>query len=161
MPGARAAQNLQMPHPRDWQGGQMSRSSPEGLDAAGFDWCINNLESHTSPPWIFAPFLFGGVIFSYYFLQWATTLSRTTMGCCCTTMRCCCTTQAANTPHPTKPLVRMCASGTHFPNFADIGDTVVLFVDFGHQFKPKGHQSSHDVDKYEASLLIHFLLNKH
>ena len=77
---------------------------------------------------------------------------------------CCCTTQAANTPHPTKPLVRMCASGNHFPNFADIGDTVVLFVDFGHQFKPKaaeGHQSSHDVEKYEASLLIHFFLNKH
>ena len=73
----------------------------------------------------------------------------------------CCTTQPANTPHPTKPLVRMCASGNHFPNFADIGDTVVLFVDFGHQFKPKGHQSSHDVGKYEASLLIHFLLNKH
>ena len=89
----------------------------------------------------------------------------------------CCTTQGANTPHPTKPLVRMCASGNHFPNFADIGDTVVLFVDFGHQFKPipsqnmdlvtagnvwpKRHQSRHDVEKYEASLLIHFLLNKH
>ena len=96
-------------------------------------------------------------------------------------MGCCCTTQAANTPHPTKPLVRMCASGNHFPNFADIGDTVVLFVDFGHQFKPvppqnmdhpldgatpgnawpKRHHSRHDVKEYEASLLIHFLLNKH
>ena len=30
MPGPRAVQNLQMPHPRDWQGGQMSRSSPGG-----------------------------------------------------------------------------------------------------------------------------------
>ena len=90
----------------------------------------------------------------------------------------CCTTQAANTPQPTKPLVRMCASGNHFPNFADVGDTVVLFVDFGHQFKPipsqnmdhplggatagnvlpKRHQSRHDVEKYEASLLIHFFL---
>ena len=75
----------------------------------------------------------------------------------------------------------MCASSNHFPNFADIGDTVVLFVDFGDQFKPipsqnmdhplggatagngwpKRHQSRHDVEKYEASLLIHFLLNKH
>ena len=96
---------------------------------------------------------------------------------------CCCTTQAANTPHPTKPLVRMCASGNHFPNFADIGDTVVLFVDFGHQFKPvppqhmpadrplggatagrvwpERHQSRHDVEEYEASSLIHFLLLFH
>ena len=95
------------------------------------------------------------------------------MGCCCTTMGCCCATQAANTPHPTKPLVRMCASGNHFPNFADIGDTVVLFVDFGHQFKPIPSQNmDHPLggatagnvwpkQKYEASLLIHFLLNKH
>ena len=30
MPGPRAAQNLQMPHPRDWKGGQMPRSSPGG-----------------------------------------------------------------------------------------------------------------------------------
>ena len=28
MPGPRAAQNLQMPLPRDWKGGQMPRSSP-------------------------------------------------------------------------------------------------------------------------------------
>ena len=28
MPGPRAAQNLQMPYPRDWQGKQMPRSSP-------------------------------------------------------------------------------------------------------------------------------------
>ena len=28
MPGPRAALTLQMPHPRDWQGGQMPRSSP-------------------------------------------------------------------------------------------------------------------------------------
>jgi len=28
MLGLQAAQNLQMPHPRDWQGGQMLRSSP-------------------------------------------------------------------------------------------------------------------------------------
>ena len=27
MPGARAAQNLQMPHPRDFQGGQMPCTS--------------------------------------------------------------------------------------------------------------------------------------
>ena len=72
MPGTQAAQNLQMPHPRDWQGGQMPRSSPGGLVAAGFDWCINNSERHT-PHHGFPPFLFGGVIFSYYFLQWATT----------------------------------------------------------------------------------------
>ena len=30
----------------------------------------------------------------------------------------------------------MCSSGNHFPNFADIGDTVVLFVDFGKNWKP-------------------------
>ena len=30
MPGPRAAQNLQMSHPRDWQGGQMPCSSPGG-----------------------------------------------------------------------------------------------------------------------------------
>ena len=30
MPGPRAAQDLQMPHPRDWYGGQMPRSSPGG-----------------------------------------------------------------------------------------------------------------------------------
>ena len=30
MPGARAAQNLQMPHPQDWKGGQMPRGSPGG-----------------------------------------------------------------------------------------------------------------------------------
>ena len=40
MPGPRAAQNLQMSHPRDWQGGQMPCSSPGGggvLGAAGID----------------------------------------------------------------------------------------------------------------------------
>ena len=31
-PGPRAVQNLQMPHPRDWQGGQMPRSSPGAGD---------------------------------------------------------------------------------------------------------------------------------
>ena len=30
MPGPRAAQNLQMPLPRDWKGGQMPRSSRGG-----------------------------------------------------------------------------------------------------------------------------------
>ena len=46
MPDPRAAQNLQMPHPRDWQGRQMTRSIPEGggkggggvLGAPGIDW---------------------------------------------------------------------------------------------------------------------------
>ena len=45
MPGPRAAQNLQMPHPRDWQGGQMPRSSPGGalaqlelIDALQKNW---------------------------------------------------------------------------------------------------------------------------
>ena len=28
MPGPQAVQNLQLPHPRDWQGGQMPRSRP-------------------------------------------------------------------------------------------------------------------------------------
>ena len=42
IPGPRAAKNLLMPHPWDWQGGQMPRSSPGGggLGAAGIDWCI-------------------------------------------------------------------------------------------------------------------------
>ena len=41
MRGPRAVQNLQMPHPRDWQGGQMPRSIPgAGLCATGIDWCI-------------------------------------------------------------------------------------------------------------------------
>ena len=35
---------LQMPHPRDWHGGQMPRSGPGGrgggLGAGGIDWCI-------------------------------------------------------------------------------------------------------------------------
>ena len=30
MPGPRAVQDLQMPHPRDWQGWKMPRSSPGG-----------------------------------------------------------------------------------------------------------------------------------
>ena len=30
MPGPRAVQNLQMPHPRDWHGGKMPRSGPGG-----------------------------------------------------------------------------------------------------------------------------------
>ena len=45
MPGTRAAQNLQMPHPWDWKGEQMARSSPGGggeeVGAAGIDWYIN------------------------------------------------------------------------------------------------------------------------
>ena len=34
MPGPRVAQNLQMPHPRDWQGGQKAPISP----GWGGDW---------------------------------------------------------------------------------------------------------------------------
>ena len=34
MPSPRAVQNLQMPHPRDWQGGQMG--------TGGIDWRIKN-----------------------------------------------------------------------------------------------------------------------
>ena len=56
-------------------------------------------------------------------------------------MGCCCATQAAHAPRFNKPLVRMRSSGTHFPNFADIGDTVVLFVDFGKNFKPVQSQN--------------------
>ena len=37
IPGPRAAKNLLMPHPWDWQGGQMPRSSPEG-GGAGRSW---------------------------------------------------------------------------------------------------------------------------
>lgn len=53
------------------------------------------------------------------------------MGTCFTTC-----TQATTPTLYDKPLVRMCSSGNHFPTFADIGDTVVLFVDFGDNFKP-------------------------
>ena len=43
----------------------------------------------------------------------------------------CCTRPEFNPPGiHRKPIVRMCSSGNHFSNFADIGDTVVLFVDF-------------------------------
>ena len=38
MPGPRAAQNLQMPHPSDWQGGQMPCSSPAGGGGGGGEW---------------------------------------------------------------------------------------------------------------------------
>ena len=38
MLGPRAAQNLQMPHPWDWKGGQMPRSSPGGEGEAGRSW---------------------------------------------------------------------------------------------------------------------------
>ena len=44
MPGPWAVQNLQMPHPRDWQGVQMPLSSLGGgggrLGAGGIDWYI-------------------------------------------------------------------------------------------------------------------------
>ena len=46
MPGPRAAQNLQMPHPRDWKGEQMLRigggggGGGGGVGAAGIDWYI-------------------------------------------------------------------------------------------------------------------------
>ncbi|XP_078366136.1 uncharacterized protein LOC144650355 isoform X2 [Oculina patagonica] len=49
---------------------------------------------------------------------------------------CCSTPQPRSSSHHHKPLVRMCSSGNHFPDFADIGDTVVLFVDFGTDCKP-------------------------
>ena len=52
-------------------------------------------------------------------------------------MEICCTTPESRPPNRArKPLVRMCSSGNHFSNFADIGDKVVLFVDFGRQWKP-------------------------
>ena len=53
----------------------------------------------------------------------------------------CCATQADRDPRFNKPSVRMCSSGNHFPNFADIGNTVVLFVDFGNNFKPVPKQN--------------------
>ena len=37
MPGPRAAPNLQMPYPRDWQDEQMPCSSP-GRGGAGLGW---------------------------------------------------------------------------------------------------------------------------
>ena len=47
MPGPRAVQNLQMPHPQDRQGGQMPRSRPGGggLCAGRIDWCITSQQS--------------------------------------------------------------------------------------------------------------------
>ena len=87
------------------------------------------------------------------------------MGICCTTP------ELRIRPPNRKPLVRMCSSGNHFSNFADIGDKVVLFVDFGEHFKPSPHRHSlhaatagrvwpdqreHDPDKeqYEVSTNI-------
>lgn len=57
----------------------------------------------------------------------------------------CCTTPESRPPDsPRKPLVRMCSSGNHFSNFADIGDKVVLFVDFGQQLKPSPRKNQRD-----------------
>ena len=44
MSGPRAVQNLQMPHPRDWQGVQMPRSSG-GVEGPGrrWNWLMHNL----------------------------------------------------------------------------------------------------------------------
>lgn len=57
----------------------------------------------------------------------------------------CCTTPESRPPDsPRKPLVRMCSSGNHFSNFADIGDKVVLFVDFGQQLKPSPRRNQRD-----------------
>lgn len=47
--------------------------------------------------------------------------------------------EASRTPE--KPLVRMCSSRNFFSNFADIGDTVTIFVDFGHNFRPNPRQN--------------------
>ena len=46
MPGPPAEQNLQIPHPRDWQGGQMPRSSPGG-GKPNWNWLVHN--KHTCP----------------------------------------------------------------------------------------------------------------
>ena len=40
MSGPRAAQNLQMPYPRDWQGGQMPRGSP-GVAGRSWNWLMH------------------------------------------------------------------------------------------------------------------------
>ena len=58
----------------------------------------------------------------------------------------CCTTPESRLPDipRNKPLVRMCSSGNHFSNFADIGDKVVLFVDFGQRFKPLPRMNQRD-----------------
>ena len=47
--------------PRDWQGGQMPRSSPGEEGAGGIDWCI----THVQP--IFFIYLF--IIFIFIFLH--------------------------------------------------------------------------------------------
>lgn len=51
------------------------------------------------------------------------------------------TPQIQSPSHHNKPFVRMCSSGTHFPNFADIGDTVILFVNFGPDCKPVAREN--------------------
>ena len=50
MPDPWAVQSLQMPHPRDWQGGQMPRSSRGGggLGAAGIYWFIRTAWSQVN-----------------------------------------------------------------------------------------------------------------
>ena len=60
MPGPRAAQNLQMPHPQDWKGGQMPRSCPEGgggaLGEAGIEWCITVHQGYNKLRWVINSF---------------------------------------------------------------------------------------------------------
>ena len=48
MPGPGTAQNLQMPNPRDWQGGQLNAPQQPGrrLGAVGIDWCINHTKKN-------------------------------------------------------------------------------------------------------------------
>ena len=64
-------------------------------------------------------------------------------------MACCLGTTAEPVLRPDfdyeRPLVRMCAPGNQagFPNFVDIGDTVVLFVDFGDNFQPMEKTADH------------------
>ena len=52
MPGPRAVQNLQMPYPRDWQGGQMPRSSPEE-GGGGVGWVQLELTDALSKQFVF------------------------------------------------------------------------------------------------------------
>ena len=55
-----------------------------------------------------------------------------------------------------KPLVRMCSTGNHFSNFADIGDKVVLFVDFGKDLKPLARRNQqHPLGGVPAEWLLH------
>ena len=63
MPGPPAVHHLQMPHPRDWHGGQMPRSCRGGLGAGGIDWCITSSLPDKNSSFVHRRFVKLGVVY--------------------------------------------------------------------------------------------------